>query len=243
MQIKRVHFPVIHSTNSWAKENTSQLDPEALTIITADEQTAGRGRFRRRWLSPKGCNLYVTYAFFTPNIDPVKNLTQILALAAYDAAVKWAAVQIKWPNDLVIGQKKLGGILCEVVEAPTGWANIIGLGLNINMQKSLLDTIDRPASSLMEECGYSLDLASLAEEVHQRFHNCLSDYLKNGFAPFLSSFKKALIHQPGDALRFHNFSEIFQGAFAGLNDDGSLALLLPDGSLKHCLSGELLEDY
>lgn len=243
MQINRVYLPTIGSTNTWAKVHARELDPKALTVIVADEQTAGRGRFKRSWISPKGCNLYVTYVFFCQEISSeIGNLPQILALAAYDVIAPLAAeeVRIKWPNDLLLAGKKLGGILCEVTEINNQNAVVIGLGLNINMPKSILDQIDRPAISLMEFFKMAQDKEKISEAIHQNFHKYLQIFLTSGFKSFLEPFKNAILHQRGDLIRFSNFESVVEGYFEGINSDGSLSLRFSDGSIKRFTSGELL---
>ncbi len=237
MQIKRIHFDSIGSTNTWAKEHVEELDSDCLTIITADEQTAGRGRFTRDWVSPKGCNLYVTYVVFVKDLRfSIGNLPQVLALAALEAHV---SVGIKWPNDLVIGKKKLGGILCEVVQCDFGYAVVVGLGLNINMPKSYFDKIDRPATSLLEELGSVQDREHISERIHKQFILYLTLFLEKGFTPLLDSFRKAIVHQTGEIIRFSNFQTVIEGAFQRIDDKGALVLIV-DGKEKTFTSGELL---
>ena len=241
MQINRIHFDSIGSTNNWAKEHAHELDCEALTIITADEQTAGRGRFTREWVSPKGCNLYVTYVVFVKDLKfSVGNFPQVLALAAAESLLSIAPVCIKWPNDLVLGKKKLGGILCELSEVSSGYALIVGLGININMPKTYFELIDRPATSLMEEVGLTLDREEISESIHKRFANYLSIFLKKGFDSLLEPFREVLVHKRGDLIRFSNFQTVIEGSFQQIDQQGALVLQFPDGNEKTFTSGELL---
>lgn len=241
MQNKRIHFDSIGSTNTWAKEHAHEFDTDALTIITADEQTAGRGRFTRDWVSPKGCNLYVTYVVFVKDLNfSVGNLPQVLALAAVESLLPIAPVGIKWPNDLVLEKKKLGGILCEISQVPTGYALIVGLGVNINMPKTYFAQIDRPATSLMEEVGPILDREKISESVHKHFASRLSVFLKKGFDPLLEPFRRVLVHQKGDMIRFSNFQTVIEGSFQKIDKQGALVLQFPDGNEKTFTSGELL---
>lgn len=242
MHIKHIHFPTIDSTSTFAKEHAHEFDPLALTIITADEQTKGRGRFQRSWVSPKGCNLYVTYVYFQDSLRAdIGNVPQVLAMAAYDALQQEGhALNLKWPNDLVVENKKLGGILCEVVQVETKWAVSVAIGLNINMELSELQKVDRPATSLSQEAGKTLDRESIEKEVHERFHRYLELFLKEGFKPFLEDYRKALIHKEGQPLRFSNFKEVLEGNFMGIQEDGSLDICLASGKVLNCISGELL---
>lgn len=242
MEIKRIHFETIDSTNNWAKAHLEELDPQALTLITASEQTAGRGRFKRTWTSPKDTNILATFVFFLKSLrEDMGNIPQILALSALDAIKESSLpLAIKWPNDINCGNKKLGGILCEVSQAKEGWGVIIGIGLNINMTKEELKTIDRPAASLLSETGHSFDLEELIERLKIQFEKDLMQFLKEGFPPFFASFSKALLHKERDPLTFHEYHLVIKGLFAGVNQDGSLNLELPDGSIKRCASGEII---
>lgn len=242
MQIKQLHFTSIESTNTWAKKNIQEFDREGLTLVLADEQTAGRGRFTRSWVSPKGCNLYGSYVFFSKKIDDITfRVPQLLALIASETAQRFVPeVQLKWPNDLVIGEKKVGGILCEVQEVEDGVAVITGIGLNINMSKEDLALIDRPATSLKEALGRSLDREDLIETLTAHFAKALHQLLREGFTPFFERFNTRMIHRCGDFLRFHDFLQIIEGYFERIENDGSLVMRLEDGSLKRVFSGELV---
>lgn len=240
MQIKRIHFESIGSTNTWAKEHAHQLDSNVLTIVTADEQTAGRGRFKRKWVSPKGCNLYVTYVVFVQDLNfSIGNLPQVLALAACEALKDVAPVQIKWPNDLVIKKKKLGGILCEITQTDQGYALVLGLGVNINMPKEFFDQIDRPATSLLKEVGHLLDRDKVSEGIHNRFVLHLKLFLEKGFDLLLDAFRANLIHKKDDIIRFSNFQTIIEGTFQQIDNQGALVLKFPDEIEKIFTSGEL----
>lgn len=240
MQINRVYLESVDSTNNWAKRSAKELDREALTVIVADGQTAGRGRFDRTWVSPSGVNLYVTYVFFIKKINQeVGNIPQILALAVHDALSAYK-VKIKWPNDIMLAGKKLGGILCEVIEVEDQWAVIVGLGVNVNMTQSLLDTIDRPAISLLEALQHPQDKEAIGKEIDDRFHRYLEIFLEEGFAPFHPTFIEALIHKKGEPLLFSNFDSVVKGSFEEIHENGSLVLVFPDGSKNYLTSGELV---
>lgn len=241
MKINRVYFETVGSTNTWAKEHVGELDQESLTIIVADSQTAGRGRFKRQWISPKGCNLYVTYVFFVDHLQfSLGNLPQILALAAYQVLHPLVyGIAIKWPNDLVVGVKKLGGILCELVGVGEKYAVVIGLGVNINMSKEELEAVDRPATSLKELIGKDMDRKEITEAIHISFQDLLTVFLKQGFTPFLEPFRRALLHRKGDKVVFSDFQSLVEGYFEEVDSEGALILKLKDGSSLRCTSGEL----
>lgn len=242
MEIKRIHFETIDSTNNWAKGHLDELDQKALTLITASEQTAGRGRFNRTWTSPKNSNILATFVFFLESLrEDMGNIPQILALSALKSLKETEVpLALKWPNDINCGSKKLGGILCEVSQAQNKWGVVIGIGLNINMTEADLKKIDRPAASLLSETGRHYDLELLTNQLSQQFKENIECFLKNGFAPFFPLYTQALLHQKNALLRFNDFQKIIEGKFSHINPDGSLSLILSDGTCKRCTSGELL---
>ena len=146
-----IDLDTVDSTNSWAKKNIATFRDDVPTVITAREQTNGRGRFGRPWLSPHGQNLYLT---IVEKIRPPLQLihySQATALAIAKALQAYTiTAQIKWPNDLLVDGKKICGILVE--EASKGkdsWV-IVGIGLNVNMDPVHLESIDRLATSLQQ---------------------------------------------------------------------------------------------
>ena len=144
------HFSTIDSTNAYAKRNISLFNKDILSLVTADEQTAGRGRYAKSWHSPKGENIYATYVFFSKQEVDQAHLVQLLAKTAVQTLEHYKVfATIKWPNDLLIDGKKIAGILIEVVDD----CIIMGIGLNINMNENSLALIDQKATSLFLETG------------------------------------------------------------------------------------------
>lgn len=149
----RYHLSLVDSTNDWAKRNLNLLDPSDITLVTADAQSAGRGRFGRQWYSPQHQNIYATFVFFLDEttLDQAK-LVQILAQVTQKIlAENGVKATIKWPNDLLIGQKKVAGILLETAHCKDKMVVIMGIGLNVNMTKEELCKLDQPATSLLVE--------------------------------------------------------------------------------------------
>src|SRR5574342_298733 len=116
MKIDFIQLKTTSSTNTWARENSDTFNSSHLTCITAEEQTAARGRQEKKWIAPRGCSsLYLTLYFTVPENAPyIPNLGQIMALACAELLQEMQIpAQIKWPNDLLIHKKKVGGILTE----------------------------------------------------------------------------------------------------------------------------------
>src|SRR2546423_688195 len=130
MHFQLLHFDTLGSTNTEAADQARRGAPEGLTIV-ANEQTAGRGRQGRVWISPKGAGAYFS-TILRPQIEP-RDLTLIpliAAVAVHEVLRKVFMIEadIKWPNDVLVNEKKICGILCETVETPVGLAVIVGVG-------------------------------------------------------------------------------------------------------------------
>jgi BirA family biotin operon repressor/biotin-[acetyl-CoA-carboxylase] ligase len=137
-------------------------------VVVADEQTAGRGRLGRRWLAPAGTSLLCSIQL-RPQVDPQRlpELTGVAAQATADAieAVTGLAVETKEPNDLLIGGRKVAGVLAEAREERV----VLGIGINVNIpEANLPEDVDLPATSLLVETGRETDRAELLIELLDR---------------------------------------------------------------------------
>lgn len=236
------HFETIGSTNTWAKEHIDQLATEGVTLITAHKQTAGRGRFKRRWQSPAGLNIYATFCFFIDvKRQDIGHLPQLLALAAAHVMEDLHFTpSLKWPNDVLLNGKKVAGILCETVSAGNQRCIINGIGLNVNMPVNLLKKIDRPATSLLVEGGVELNVQTVLKQLDQKFSSYLDCFMKEGFSQFFSDFQQHSFLKPGQPIRFHDNQALLEGYFEALHMDGSVQIRLLDGSSKKFFAGEFI---
>lgn len=238
--IEYIHFDTIDSTNTWAKNHAAELDPKRLTCITAQEQTAGRGRWRRFWLSPKNQNIYATLYFCIPKDAPyLGNIPQILAFSCVTTLrEKGFEGQIKWPNDVLVNRKKIAGILCEAITLEKELGIALGLGLNVNMQEELLKTIDQPATSLSQLSGQTWSTEQVLGLLLDHFIEDLALLQKKGFAHFKKEFGKLLAYK-GETITFHNGVEIIKGICHSLTPAGHLNVVLPEGVMKTFSAGEI----
>jgi BirA family biotin operon repressor/biotin-[acetyl-CoA-carboxylase] ligase len=242
--VKHIHFPIVESTNLWAKENISQWDKTGITLITASAQTAGYGRFKKKWISPPGVNLYVTFCFWMEsNRKDISQISQLLALAAQQVLTQSGfQANLKWPNDILINQKKVAGILCETVSNENLRGMICGIGINGNMLPEHLKQIHRPSTSLFVEKGEEVDLSILLLSLNSLFSSFLTQFMQRGFAPFFTSFYHALGLKENQPVCFHiEHNRLIKATFNALHEDGSIALLLEDGTLQTFYSGEFVD--
>lgn len=234
MNTKRYHFPKIDSTNNWAKKHIHELDKDALTLVTADEQTAGKGCHNRKWTSPPEQNVYASFVFFLKKWhDDISNISQVTAVCAADVLRQLSfKPQCKWPNDLFLGKKKVGGILCETCQRDKMTAVIVGIGINVNMPSHILDSIDQPATSLQVERGREYLPEIVIELLDRSFKESLAIFLKEGFEAFSKPYQELLIHRLHQPITVHADKKIWKGLFHSIQPDGSIAIELPSQEIK-----------
>jgi BirA family biotin operon repressor/biotin-[acetyl-CoA-carboxylase] ligase len=175
-----VYLETVDSTNRLAKDLASAGAAEG-TIVIAEEQTAGRGRRSRSWLSQGRANLTFSI-LLRPGVvvDKVFSLTMILGLATAEAVQKRTKLScmIKWPNDLYAGGKKIAGILTEFAARERGveWV-VLGLGLNVNWYPTEGKTLSRLATSIQAEIGERVSRNELLVEILKQFEAYYNDVL------------------------------------------------------------------
>lgn len=154
------------STNTEAKRLMHLWDPYALTVVTTKHQTAGKGKFGKSWKSsPK--DLLATFCFFLKVQD--LDLSQLFRLGTEAVLMLTQELHIKasikWPNDVLIHNKKLCGVLCETLPSQRHLGVALGIGINVNTPKEILDAIDQPAISLQAILGEEVDVGGLLEKL------------------------------------------------------------------------------
>ncbi len=239
-KINYIHFESVPSTSTWAKENASILDPQKVTCITAQEQSAGRGQFSRKWFSPKGLNIYATLFFCLSKDFPfLQNIGQIASISTCKTLeVLGFSPQIKWPNDLLLDGKKVSGILSETIQLPDYIGIALGIGCNINMPKELTDQIDQKATSLMQISGKTWSLEEVLQAFLEQFLNDFSTLELEGFESF-QSYYNSLLAFKDEPITIKDGSRSFQGICKGSTKTGKLILLLPSGKEVEIYSGEI----
>lgn len=249
MELIHYHFDTIDSTNTWAKKNAAIFQQDKVTLVTANTQTAGRGRFKRHWVSPPGQNIYASFCFFMAKDCPwLGNIPQVAALSiARILEALGFHPELKWPNDILLNEKKVAGILTETV-TPDTKANkasnklcmIIGIGLNVNMPANILSQIDRPATSLLVEKQHAFDVVSVLNLLQSQFLSDLESIIKNGFQYFFKEYAERISLAAKKIVQFNDNTKTWTGSLHQINPDGSLSLLLDSGEIKKFFTGEIL---
>ena len=238
----RLHYEeTVDSTNRVAMEFARCGAPEG-TVVLADRQTAGRGRLQRSWQSPPGCNLYLS-VILRPAIPPhdAAQITLLAGVAVAEAisTVCPGRVGIKWPNDLLIGGRKVCGILTETRMAAGGIDSVIvGVGLNVNMKRADFDPSHREtATSLREETGRDHSREDLLFLLCERFDQWYEIFLQDGFAPVREGWL-ARMEMAGKRLRVLFLDEVREGVFAGIDEDGALLIADEQGAVRRITAGD-----
>lgn len=242
MQLTRRHFNVIDSTNTWAKQNAHLLSHDVITLVTADEQTAGRGRFKRKWVSPPRQNILASFCFFIEkHRKDMSNIPQVMALSAVHALDEFGfQCTLKWPNDVLISGKKVAGILAETTPLSDQLCFVAGIGVNVNMPQEIAQQIDRPATSLFIESKQFFNVEDVLDKLQKHFIIDLEQFLDEGFYPFLEEYRHRISSDHSLIIRFDDNRTVWEGTFESINSDGSYNLKLENGEIKTFLVGEIM---
>jgi len=241
---KRIfHFFKTDSTNRVAMELGHAGEAEG-AVVLAEEQTAGRGRAGRKWHSERAAGIYVTL-LLRPKLAPVQAplLTMMAGLSAHTAvqALTGLDVDLKWPNDLIVRGKKLGGILTEMHAEP-GQVRfvIVGIGLNVNQEK-FPGELANMATSLRAETGKTQSRMELLVRLLREFENDYNRFLREGVASVVERFESVSSYAKGKRVRVTNGTESYAGTTAGLGPEGLLKVEREDGSITMVISGDVTE--
>ncbi len=227
------------STQSVAEAIATTILAEDLTLaptlVVARRQTRGRGRGRRRWRSPEG-GLYLTWLRPAPPREALAALPALAAAAAAEAVEAAAGVRlgIKWPNDLLLGDGKVGGLLVTARSGRRPWA-AVGLGLNLGRAPSLPGRTRLPAAAIPDR-GRGWE--AWVEAIAPRFVTTLECALPDP-RPALAAWRARLVHRPGDPIRLRSGRERIEGTFLGVTRDGRLRLATAGGE-RTVASGEVI---
>ncbi len=238
-----VHYFRIESTNTEALELAAKGAAHG-TVVVAEEQTAGRGRFGRNWYSERSSGIYASIILrppLAPAVAPV--LTLMAAVAAHQAISTTTGLpaDIRWPNDVLIEGKKVCGILTEMsAEVDRLHAVVLGIGINVNHREmpSELKTI---ATSLRIEAGKPISraqiLVALFKELERKYHLLLDE----GSSAIARRWAAASSFAQGKRIRVHSGAGEFVATTVGLEPSGALRVRREDGREELLVSGEVVE--
>lgn len=211
-------------------------------LVTADQQTAGRGRLGRAWLSEPGSGLYLSLVL-RPQVTPAKSLALTLAagLAVARGVGKTCGVKcdIRWPNDVLIGEKKLAGILVEMTADENRVRHVVlGVGININ-QQAMPPELEATATSLRIETGCEWARDLVLDAILGELSRYYEMFLERGTPAVVEAFSRASSYVQGKRVRIEGAGEELTGVTAGLDSAGMLLLRDDDGVVRPVVAGSV----
>lgn len=228
----------VDSTNAQAMRMVGQGVNTPLLVV-AEQQTAGRGRRGRKWVSPFGENLYYSLVLrIDGGMRQLEGLSLLVGLAVMDAlhAMGVAGAGLKWPNDVLVGDRKIAGILLELIGDPADVCHvIIGVGINANMQACA--EVDQSWTSMRLEQGGPVDRNELAGQISRRLEELLDRHRLEGFAAFQEAWERAHLWQ-GREVTLLSGENAIRGVVLGVDRLGALRLRV-DGEERSFSGGEL----
>ncbi|HKG12615.1 MAG TPA: biotin--[acetyl-CoA-carboxylase] ligase [Pyrinomonadaceae bacterium] len=236
-----LRFDSLPSTNTEAARQASLGAREGLCVV-AREQTAGRGRRERAWVSPKDSGLYFSVVL-RPRTDAREwpLITLAAAVAARDALKEACALQpdIKWPNDLLARGRKLCGILAETAEGAAGRAVVLGVGINLT-NRAFPPEILASATSVEEQTGRAPDpeqlLSTLTRQLARRYEEL---HARDGAHTILREWEARSSYAHDRRVRVALADEIFEGVTRGLEPDGALRVETDAGNTRIVRAGDV----
>lgn len=242
--MKLLRFETIDSSNTYALKNFDEL--EDLTAVVADEQTAGRGRFDRTWVSDNCQNIYLSFVLKPEKKEYIANLTQYLSVVTAKIIETYnVKPQIKWPNDVLVNNKKICGILCESsLKNNKIQGVVLGIGINLNMPKNTIEEIEkmgRPATSLNLKLGKKVDKEEFLEKLLKEFYQNYDKTVEHGFEFIKEDYKSRI-----EFLNKTVYLQLRDGApkeavvAKDIDNNGNLIVLDSQGVAKTVLSGDII---
>jgi BirA family biotin operon repressor/biotin-[acetyl-CoA-carboxylase] ligase len=231
-----IYYSSLTSTNEVAKREAQQGAAEG-TVILADEQTAGKGRLKRVWLSPKG-SIALSIILY-PGLSHLPSLIMLASLAVVHGieAATGLKAQVKWPNDVLINGRKVCGILIESdLQGNAVNYSIIGIGINVNLSLADFPEIQSIATSLSDEMGREVSRLSIIRCLLAETER-LYLALRAGGAIY-EEWRDSLVTL-GERVRAKTGEAIHEGVAESVARDGSLLLRGSDGSLTRIVAGDV----
>lgn len=230
----------VDSTNQRLLEAPAAHDPQALF---AEAQTAGRGRRGRDWRSPFGANLYLSLAWSFAGWPPQLGTLPLavgVACARALAAAGVPGIGLKWPNDLRVGDAKLGGILIEQRGEFGGACRVvIGIGLNVAMSAQQAGAITQEWTSVQAVLGDATPARNaLAACLLDALVEALAEFEQRGFSSFIADWSR-LDLAAGHRVRIEGAGSLLEGEACGIDEQGALIVQTSDGQRHHLHAGEV----
>lgn len=238
-----IYFKKLESTHAYAKQNIDLFKDK--TIISTNIQTDGYGRFTRKWIDLGKENIYMTFVLKPSDklLDVYANLTQYLSVCLCKQLEELGLYpKIKWPNDVLLNDKKASGILAEIVMKKEQLKGIVlSIGINLNISEKDLKKIDRPVTGINLELKKPMNKQEFMQKLIENFFANYDEFLEKGFKFIKSDYEKraSFLNQN---IKIIVFKSIKEGLFKGFDDHGNLVLYLSDDKIEKINMGEVVSN-
>ena len=231
-------FNKLNSTNLHLKQNFNNY--KNFDIILAEHQSNGYGRFKRQWLDLGGENIFMSMCLkldgFNENIVGITQFTALILAKTFE--IYGIQPTIKWPNDIHVNGRKISGILAESVIKNSKLEGIVlGLGININSDEKLFDSVSQKVTSLSTEVSKKINKDEFIENLVQKFEADYEKLLDNGFSIFKNEYISYL-NCIDKEISVKNYDKTFTGIARNVSDNG-LLILETKGELKEISAGDI----
>ncbi len=246
---EKVHVEIIESITSTNDYLKSCSLPEKILFCVAEQQTAGKGRLERQWHSPFGQNIYLSCRYpFQMTPGQLAGLSLITSLAMIKTCNQYLSpqsVKVKWPNDIIFDEKKLGGNLIEIQsDSPNTCVAIIGIGLNVNMSSTNQGQINQAWTSLKNITNQYIDRNLLLINLISNLLNYLNRFEQYGLTEFITEWHHA-DYLFNKKITLHCMKNNISGLAQGINHHGHLLIKTEEGLTKAYASGDsfIVKDF
>jgi BirA family biotin operon repressor/biotin-[acetyl-CoA-carboxylase] ligase len=234
-------FQSIDSTNKYLRERADKAD-YVRSVVLAESQLSGRGRRGKTWVSPFAANIYLSTLWdFEGGAEALGGLSLAVGVAVRRALLQVGLenVQLKWPNDIYVGQKKLGGILLEMLGDPAGHCSVVvGVGINVSMPIEAGEEIDQDWTDINSQLNMPVSRNALAAALISHLLVLLDSFQATGFGPYRDEWQSADAFK-GQQATVTTVRDSTSGTVIGVDNGGALEMQLASGKVQRFIGGEL----
>ncbi len=239
---KILFFDRLPTTNAHAVQLARKGEPEG-TVVIADAQDSGRGRLGRSWVSPPGRNLYAS-VILRPRTAPheLQGITLLAAVAAAETIAEFTPQKpsVKWPNDVLIGTRKIAGILMEM-QGSVEMADFVvaGIGVNVNArEEDFPPALRKTAASIQSSSGRTVPRTAFTQALFLSLEIWYKTFLQKGLSAIIEAWRRHFSSE-GKPVRVRSLRKTIEGICLGVDETGALLVRTASGATERILAGDV----